>query len=492
MNAIVQNMMGTEPVGARDDRLCVRTFDIFDTLIARRWQAPASIFTIVGAQAGIADFVSIRMEAEQQVSHRPYSLDDIYEAIGARLGLPAGEADRLKRLEFDAEIANIVPVAEMIAEVRDGDILVSDMYLTAGQIRALLDAAGFSKLCQIYVTNGGKAQGSAWTELLKQTRIDKHAGDNPHSDFNAPRMFGIPARHVTVSHANELELFLNKSGLNALPFLVREARLSTFDTHVTNRELQLVQIQYNFPLLFCATAFVVDAMETLGAKRVVMCSRDCHLWLDLLKKLDRTLGLGCDPGYFWISRLAAKTGSDGYLGYAREALQGSPLVVDMTGSGRSFFWLASKLGLPIDFCILHDRRSIDAFRTQGAIKALVSATDGEISCAHLEYANYALHQSIVDVMKVGERTWLPVLDDNRYDAFIEQAISVMNGAFRNILDLSSHYDLRADFTKLKTDRELRKAVSVKLLEGLANAPVLGNVFHKFHSSLNMITEQRLS
>ena len=59
----------------------MRTFDIFDTLIARRCIDPALVFEIVERKVGRPGFARARRQAEKVVSERDYTLDDIYAEL---------------------------------------------------------------------------------------------------------------------------------------------------------------------------------------------------------------------------------------------------------------------------------------------------------------------------------------------------------------------------------------------------------------------------
>jgi len=81
-------------------------------------------------------------------------------------------------------------IAENIAKVQPGDIVISDYYDQAKALRLLRDVAGLSN--KLIVTEDGKASGRIWQTI----RPDSHLGDNPHRDVDSPRRAGISANSV--------------------------------------------------------------------------------------------------------------------------------------------------------------------------------------------------------------------------------------------------------------------------------------------------------
>jgi hypothetical protein len=79
---------------APSNRPLVSTFDVFDTLIARRCIEPLRIFEIVAELSGLANFFTARRIAEAQVPE-PRTLDKIYVALAKILDLDEPAANRL-------------------------------------------------------------------------------------------------------------------------------------------------------------------------------------------------------------------------------------------------------------------------------------------------------------------------------------------------------------------------------------------------------------
>ena len=80
----------------------LRSFDIFDTIVARRCVHPHNIFRAVEARAGQPGFAEARVQAEATLYRAgEYTLDDIYGLLQTSFGLSAVTAEFLpNRLSF--------------------------------------------------------------------------------------------------------------------------------------------------------------------------------------------------------------------------------------------------------------------------------------------------------------------------------------------------------------------------------------------------------
>ncbi len=144
----------------------IKTWDIFDTLIARRCVLPQTVFQIVERATNSIGFVQARIESEHNASMRGnYSLDDIYEEFRLLTNAPKNICDTLKKLECDVEIEQSIPITENIRQVKVGDVLISDMYLPETVIRRMLTKAGLLVPVEILITSGGKSSGRIWKEF---------------------------------------------------------------------------------------------------------------------------------------------------------------------------------------------------------------------------------------------------------------------------------------------------------------------------------------
>lgn len=428
------------------DRPRLKTFDVFDTLIARRCHEPWRIFADLGEKAGIPNFVDHRRKAEARVAGRPYGLDDVYGELGTALGLDADVVEALKRLEIELELDTAIPIAQNIAAVSDGDLLVSDMYLPADVIRGLLARAGFSREVGLVVTSAGKHRGWIWPKLAERVEIAEHLGDNAHSDVASPEAHGIPARHTTASEPTPIERILTDRGLRDLALVARETRLATWTTTPGHRHLQQVQAGLNFPLLYIASIVLARRAVERGVKRVLFSARDCNLWIRLFADVVRRAGLEVEPRYLLTSRLARLRATDDYLAYVESELAPGALVADICGTGASLARLMPRLGRSgQEIFFIHRVRPQSAgvaAPQDGAIDiaAMIDPAMGEFDNRHFEMANYAGHGMVEDVMAF-EGGFAPRFAVETRDATTLAAIEEQRTTFLKALDISRRHRL---------------------------------------------------
>lgn len=187
----------------------VISFDIFDTLIFRKCDGPADVFTLIGYEIGIPDFREQRICAEQLARNRTQkpeqevNLRDIYENFPIELPIPLEEAMTLEiATEKDCIYANSY-MLEVFDRLRQkGKILVatSDMYLPEKAVRDILHQSGYNGFWKIFVSN--EVGCNKWFGHLQQfvqntsaVASDEmiHIGDNHRIDVVGTRYAGIKA-----------------------------------------------------------------------------------------------------------------------------------------------------------------------------------------------------------------------------------------------------------------------------------------------------------
>jgi predicted HAD superfamily hydrolase len=220
-----------------------KSFDVFDTLIARQCVEPRRVLAILESRAGLPGLAATRLAADRSLGGRgrPWSLHDIWNEVGRVLNLDSATNDRLCELEIQIEHEEVIPITENLALVQDGDLLVSDTYLPAEIVQSLLRKAGLEKTVTIVVSNDGKFQGWIWPKLLEKCAIHEHFGDNPHSDGKTPTQAGIKAIIYTGAKRTKIEHFLAEHGWEPLGNLIREVRLANLYSDNYNSRLTTIR-----------------------------------------------------------------------------------------------------------------------------------------------------------------------------------------------------------------------------------------------------------
>lgn len=189
------------------------SWDCFDTILARHYHKPVSIFEQIGEVTKDRDFVKKRVHAEKIAEIK--SLEGIYQH------LPFHDP----QLELELEKKYTYPIIENFNRIRDGDIIVSDMYLSSQQILEILRYHGLDKDIEVYSTYGGKANGTIWNTIKQKYNIDYHIGDNVHSDIRTPRKQNINTIYYGSSYLTNLEKIVERYS-PYLAYWVKYTRLS--------------------------------------------------------------------------------------------------------------------------------------------------------------------------------------------------------------------------------------------------------------------------
>lgn len=432
------------------DRPTIATFDVFDTLIARRCLEPWRVFQAVGEAAGLPDFVEQRRAAESRALDRDGRHDAIYGELAHHYGWSATDRARIQALELQSERAVVVPIAENLARVKDGDLLVADTSLSEAAIRTLLTEAGLSAQVGVLVEPHGKSSGRIWPRVTGSFKVTRHLGSNPHADVGMAARFGLDAELTQASDLSLIEQTLLQTGLRDLALLCREARLISWHADPTVRALQLAQSSLNFPLLLLASVALARRATALDSRLLLFSSRNCNLWQPLFEALQPQLGVALETRYLLTSRLARRKGSEAYLAYARAHLRPEALVVDLCGTGWSLASLAERLGLSgcnlflVDHCPPLDvyeraQPTPDTCRVHRLF-----AQRPSVNSMVLELANRAEHGMVLDMRAVGG-TLAPVFGGNRLSALENLAIREQRKCFLASIALLEHYDLRPVF-----------------------------------------------
>lgn len=211
----------------------VVSFDIFDTLIFRPLSLPADVFYMVGNELGIMDFKNIRAWAEWDArvkynareGNMEVSLSDIWDNLQEDVGVSSEVGQTIEAsIEERLCYANpfMLEVWKRLAAAGKKMIIVSDMYLPKEVIVQILEKAGFTGADKVYVSNEyhkNKAGGRLFREVVFDIygvdtdnkvrpgnnllspwgKINRnpngfsivHVGDNPHSDMDMARGYGL-------------------------------------------------------------------------------------------------------------------------------------------------------------------------------------------------------------------------------------------------------------------------------------------------------------
>jgi hypothetical protein len=422
----------------------IQSFDVFDTLVARRSVEPRRVLDRLEARAGLPGLAAARLAADQRLGSRrkPHDLYAIWQEVQRAFGLDDATTRRLLDLEVQLEHDEVIPIVENLTQVRDGDLLVSDTYMPADIVRSLLRYAGLERTVGLVVTNDGKYRGWIWPQLLGQCAIRQHLGDNPHSDGRTPTTAGLRAVIYTGAHRSRIEQFLVEHDWPALANLVREVRLANPFTpcQPQERHLWLLACQLNFPLLWFASLALEHYVREQDVREVFFISRDGFLWHELYQQLFPHR----QSTYLYASRLCLLKPSASYLEYFRATWHPQSVIVDLFSTGTSWAHLFARLETKAR-CFFLGHVDNYAYlpggpRPQDWLVMHTIFRNSELGTPlnkGVEMLNYGSHATVEDVRWLPGKGALPVLAQClEYDPSLPEAA---HRSFRTCVEKLRHY-----------------------------------------------------
>jgi hypothetical protein len=311
----------------------IRSFDVFDTLVARRLPTD----TLLECMEMGDDFVRNRKAAD----NGQRDLLEIYQHMEEQGQIPnytiKATPQRLMEDEIGLETRNLYPIKENMDKVEDGDILVSDMYIPGPYILAMVRACGLTKQVTIYQSGGDKASGAFW-KGLKDAGIEPeyHIGDNATSDFNRAVQHGFKAIHYN-RHAKitDIEVYLKDRKLPTLGRLIHEITQSS--DQAVYAAAQTIATQLNLPWLFVVCEMIQRkvSLNTFNTQPVTFLGRDCQLMYRIFNTYFR------NSYYLPFSRKVALENPESASFYLKTQAPRFSLFVDISSTGRTWEKLAN-------------------------------------------------------------------------------------------------------------------------------------------------------
>ena len=288
----------------------MNSWDCFDTLIARRYFKPKTVFAEVGKRLGIDNFVEQRVAAER-ASNKTYQ--DIY----ARL--PGIDP----QVELDVELEHNFPIMENILKVKDGDLILSDMYLPADFVMKLLRNCGLTADVDIIVTPDGKKRGWIWKEVKEKYNIDNHYGDNEKSDVISAHKHNVNGILDTKTHFTKHEQEVSKRNKH-LALWMRYTRLMCPYSDKDSQLFWLDQANLNLPLLALTVKELPDTP-------IAFTYRDCVYLHPLYEAMIGRQGRRLDT-----SREMYNNPTEEFKKYFYEVTKDAT-IVDLQGTGQRIY-----------------------------------------------------------------------------------------------------------------------------------------------------------
>lgn len=326
----------------------INSFDVFDTLMVRWYKEPDTIFKELESEFGIPDFVYIRKTAEH--IRRNETIESIYESLKQITNLDSDLISTIMNREIDLEIKMAMPIQRMLDKVKDGDLIISDMYLGEENVSKILNKIGLKSKTINFVTLDGKSNGWIWNGLKTKYNINCHFGDNRHSDILMASNNGISNELVEDSNFTQFENEL--SSINRSSALIsRVIRLSNpYEINTNEYNIWNEASKYTVPLNCLLSVYVNENFKNY--KKLLFSTRDCINLFNIYNSLYPNDNRGV---LFQTSRLMYYKPSSSYLEYTKNLMDEDSLIIDLQGSGNSFNYFSyhnkinSNLFLVVDF-----------------------------------------------------------------------------------------------------------------------------------------------
>jgi len=307
----------------------VHSFDIFDTLLARTVENPIDIFDSIEKSIPYTNFKQLRLKSQANSNN---TMDSIYHQFKLLSGESDNTIQMLREFELKTEMENTIPIMSNIVKIQDGDIFVSDMYLSHDEIRRLLNYHSINPNTELFVSSGGKADGSMWGRLVKEYAIVSHTGDNYHSDIVMASKYSIKGVYTDVYKFSPLEHHLYSIDAKLCTLLRRFRLMNPYKEMTLEYKLFDQQIQYNIPMLLFMCRKLNSILKDENRTTVLFLSRDgC-----LIHRLFSFLYPQYKSIYLYSSRILNTSYTDEYISYLKKHYNEHECIMfDLHGSFQS-------------------------------------------------------------------------------------------------------------------------------------------------------------
>jgi hypothetical protein len=452
----------------------MRSFDVFDTLITRRCIDGEAIWRQMDADLEIPNFFFHRKNANA----RGVSLRNIYQHLVNLQVIDPVMADALCSLEVAYEQENAIPIQTNINEVRHGDALISDMYLSAADILKLVRSVGMDKQVTVYQSNNGKHTGSFWRSVSGVFKPELHLGDNLQSDVTQAQQHGINGVHYRRPQLTSIEHdIMNIVKAPLLAELVREVRFrrDRMDSHTDVFDLAN---QLNLPWLFFASEMIYRKLKNV--RRPVFLGRDCQL----LYKIYNTF-YDVDSYYLPFSREVALSQPKEAAAYLKSQAPENAIYIDVSSTGRTWEVMQHTGSFVVLILIFSDQYHYTFTKPNppATLSYLSTTTTFGKTNKLIEIFNCADHGRLQKITMAGD---LPIAQYAPHD-MKEQLVESIHQPVNIALAVKKHYmNIHAELKKLSDD-ELFKWFS-KFQVALAEHKEIDDKFKEYYKNDELYDE----
>jgi hypothetical protein len=326
----------------------LQSFDLFDTLIARRCISPVRLYEAVEQQTKIDGLAQARMKAGHQfwISQAPHSTQDIYKVALSYLHITSIEPLHLAHLEYEHEYHECMPVLRAFMQINRKSVVISDMHHPMWVIERIYTTAaqsiGSRWLPSFLLSNQDKHTGTVWRNLAIKGCYVQHLGDNKTSDLDQPLAYGHRATIFNWTELQSHEKKLIACGLESIARAVRSVRLQCMPLDITlGANLFRTMCVYVIPVLAIASLLLREVMQKTGKNDVVFVGRDGAVWHTIFTSIFKHI----PTRRIALSRRLMRDSPDTALAMLKSCVSDQTLLADLAGSGSSWSKLVEDTGL---------------------------------------------------------------------------------------------------------------------------------------------------
>jgi predicted HAD superfamily hydrolase len=312
------------------------SFDVFDTALLRQVARPSDIFRVMEPQVHaivgreIPAFVPSRLAAEATAksnsarSHRPLTLDRIYNQFRVATGLTVAQGEALARLEmmvekkFTCAHPLILRLWRHAMDLKKNVIFLSDMYLPSSFIQQILEFHGYASP-KVYVSaewGGNKGSGKLYRIVQEHLKMPAHRclhfGDNFYADVLRARWNGWRAIHTTGANRRPDTELVRPAAQTEAGALSKSITLGLTRKNATlraypnsgNADAFWDGFGYEIvgPIYFHYLHWLCRQAHRDNVHRLLLCARDGYPLLRGFEILRKAWGIPIEATYFFASR----------------------------------------------------------------------------------------------------------------------------------------------------------------------------------------------
>ncbi len=310
------------------------SFDIFDTLISRKFANDKGIFVSLREKLKeirdlefpiyfIDEFVNLRIRAQklahEKSSYPEITLEEIYSALGSEHPeIKDKQLFQLQELEESLEIENCYSIPENVSKVIEllelGNkvLLISDMYLSKTIILQMLEKANprLSSL-PLYLSSElkiRKSDGTLYRHVCNDQKIIPlsliHKGDNFHSDCIMAERSGVKSVFYKDSILSQVEKSYFKEEQNTFLQLVvgasKQTRLEGYNLKPSYR----LGASFMGPMFYGFVYNLLKQAVSEGIKHIYFLARDGYLLKIIAEEIITCFQFDVEIHYLYTSRQA--------------------------------------------------------------------------------------------------------------------------------------------------------------------------------------------